>query len=171
MTTLRVMAAIGVATIVAIAAAPVRMTARTPAEPDTWQDVQNAGKLAHAELNRLTTQLEQKSKGVDAKASKDAATQLAGARKVESLIARLDRDPDFCKQVFAASQKGNPQAVATVLSSELGVPIKAQDLRDFYFVGGFSFGGTHYQFCVSSRQECTSGDGGPGHSVIVEADR
>lgn len=139
---------------------------------DTLQDVVAAGRLAGQDINRLTTELTQKSAKADAKTKPQIDARLAVARKIQPLVNKLENDQNFAKQVLEAAGKGQPDGVAAIFGRELGVQMRAAELRDFYFLGGFSYGGTKYNFCISSAKECTSTeDGSGGHSLILEAAR
>ena len=145
---------------------------RAAGAPDTWQDVATAGRLAGQDINRLTADLTQKSAKADVKTKTQIEGRLAAVRKIQPLVSKLENDQTFAKQVFEAAGKGQPDGVAVVLGRELGVQVHATELRDFYFLGSFSYGGTNYGFCISTSKSCTSTeDGSGGHNFILEAER
>jgi hypothetical protein len=159
------------AVLIAGVAGTTGLHARTGAT-DTLQDVVSAGRLAGQDINRLTTDLTQKSAKADAKTKAQIDARLAAARKVQPLLNKLEHDQTFAKQVLEAAGKGQPEGVAAIFGRELGVQMRATELRDFYFLGAFSYGGTKYNFCISSAKECTSTeDGSGGHSLVLEAAR
>ena len=160
-----------VAALVAGLAGATGVHARTGGT-DTLQDVVAAGRLAGQDINKLTTELTQKSAKADPKTKAQIDARLAVARKIQPLLNKLQNDQAFAKQVVEAAGKGQPEGVAAIFGRELGVQMRAAELRDFYFLGGFSYGGTKYNFCISSARECTSSeDGSGGHSLVLEAAR
>ena len=136
--------------------------------PDTWQDVATAGRLAGQDINRLTADLTQKSAKADPKTRPQIEARLAAVRKIQPLVNKLERDQNFAKQVFEAADKGRPEGVASILSRELGAQVRATELRDFFFAGGFTLGGTSYHVCVATAKDC-----GDNHdqNFSLEADR
>ncbi len=148
----------------AVTIAATGLTVRA-ASPDTWQDVQTAGKLAASDLQKQITVLTAKAGDAKTKAANERL--LAALHKIEPVISRLSQDPDFCKKVFASSEKGSAQGVATVLSSELGAPIRPTELKDFFFAGAFSVAGSSFHFCVSSHKACGEN---LDHNFALEAD-
>ena len=136
-------------------------------EPDTWQDVATAGRLAGQDINRLTADLTQKSAKADPKTKTQIEARLAAVRKIQPLINKLERDQSFAKQVFEAADKGRPEGVASILSTELGAQVRATELRDFFFAGAFTVAGTSYHFCIATMKAC-----GDNHDVnfALEAD-
>jgi hypothetical protein len=136
--------------------------------PDTWQDVATAGRLAGQDINRLTTDLTQKSAKADPKTKQQIEVRLAAVRKIQPLVNKLERDQTFAKQVFEAADKGRPEGVASILSRELGAPVRATELRDFFFAGAFTVSNTTFHFCIATAKAC-----GDNHdqNFSLEADR
>lgn len=135
-----------------------------PPAPDTVEDVIKAGHEGGIELTRLLGDLSQQVSRADATAKGKLNARIAALRKIRPVIARLEHDRAFARQVYDLSQKNDKAGLGALWGRELGLPVEVRDVRDFLLFASFSVGDYTVGVCVSSVKVC----GNTGSSLSVE---
>lgn len=149
---------VAVALAVGVAAWSAAVMRAAPRSRDTVDDVVKAGQQGSLRLTRLLNDLTKQAGQGDASAKEKTSARIAGAKKIQPLLARLAHDRAFAKQVFDLSEKNDRQGLGALFGRELGVEVRIQEIKDFTLFTEFSLSGHTYHVCVSSDANCGGED-------------